>query len=324
MILLSPAHVKTAVLPAFEAVSSALIDGDPPWRIRFVSTASAEVASFRLHRDGSTLAQAVEVQVHGASGAAVAVPELPVYSGSTHNGSSWVHATLSWRAGPAAVGSWDVDALVGHAGGLYAVASHGGARTLEHSSSRGHGRATTDAEAVRVTAVSAAHRRALSSQLPPYSRLAGCPAALLEATVGLVLDAGFVEARGGVEPAIVAAAAAVSRTNAVYEQQLGLRLRVGALLVNAARGNSAFAATGPNAAPAGGAGTRTCAEYASALVSGHGVAVDVAGPHLALSRLAYWVQQQYAGRGLEPSTRRWAPDLLLTRMGSSSAQCGTA
>lgn len=34
-----------------------------------------------------------------------------------------------------------------------------------------------------------------------------------------MLDAGFVAARGGVEPAMVAAATVISRTNAIYEDQ---------------------------------------------------------------------------------------------------------
>ena len=51
------------------------------------------------------------------------------------------------------------------------------------------------------------------------SRLPGCPEKLLEAELGLLLDAGFVAARGGVEPALVTAATAISRTNAIYEDQ---------------------------------------------------------------------------------------------------------
>ena len=109
-----------------------------------------------------------------------------------------------------------------------------------------------------------------------------------------MLDAGFVAAHGGVNPAIVAAAAAISRTNAVFEDQLGLRLVVGVLIVNSEAGGD-FGETGPNAAPTQGAGTRTCTEYAPRLVEGHGVPVRVAGPNLALSRIAYWVQQ-YASR----------------------------
>ena len=149
-----------------------------------------------------------------------------------------------------------------------------------------------------------------------------------------MLDAGFVAAHGGVDPAIVAAAAltltltlalaltltptptltltltlaltlttdpnqvaaaaAISRTNAVFEDQLGLRLVVGVLIVNSQAGGD-FGETGPNAAPTQGAGTRTCDEYAPRLVEGHGVPVRVAGPNLALSRVAYWVQE-YASR----------------------------
>ena len=62
------------------------------------------------------------------------------------------------------------------------------------------------------------------------------------------------------------------------------------LIVNSQLGGD-FAETGPNAAPTQGAGTRTCNEYSPRIVDDHGASVRVAGPNLALSHTAYWVQQ---------------------------------
>ena len=288
------ATVGTRSHSSFASVVGAVVDGDPPLRIRFVTAAFAERASFRLQRDASSFASDVDVRVPGAR-RPVALPALPIFSGSAGNG-SWVHATLRRSLGRPTNGSagWEVDAVVHEQGRLYAVVSSGGTALM-----RSHGDVTG---AVRVAVLSSAPvlssarpgRALTTSGLPPHGRLAGCPAALQQASLGLLLDAGFVTAHGGVDPAIVAAAAAISRTNAVFEDQLGLRLVVGVLIVNSEAGGD-FGETGPNAAPTQGAGTRTCDEYAPRLVEGHGVPVRVAGPNLALSRVAYWVQE-YASR----------------------------
>ena len=278
--------VGTRIHSSFASGVGAVVDGDPPLRIRFVTAASAERASFDLQRDESSFASHVDVRVPGAR-RPVALPALPVFSGSAGNG-SWVHATLRRSRGRAATNGsgWEVDAVVHEQGRLYEVVSSGTAPARSHGDA-----ADAVRVAVRVAVLSSARpgRALTTSGPPPHGRLSGCPAALQQASLGLVLDAGFVAAHGGVDPAIVAAAAAISRTNAVFEDQLGLRLVVRVLIVNSQAGGD-FGETGPNAAPTQGTGTRTCNEYDSRLVSGHGVPVRVAGPNLALSRLAYWVR----------------------------------
>ena len=273
--------VGTVRHSSFASVVGAVVDGDPPQRIRFVTAAFAEQASFRLQRDVSSLSRHLDIRVSGKR-RSVTLPTLPIFLGSAGNG-SWVHATLR-RRGQAVNGcGWQVDAVIHQLGRLYAVASNGTAPV------RGHG-GVADAVHVAVLDLAQPGRALTTSGLPPHGRLAGCPVALLEASLGLVLDAGFVAARGGVDPAIVAAAAAISRTNAIFEDQLGLRLVVRVLIVNEQLGGD-FAETGPNAAPAQGTGTRTCSEYTPRVVDGHGASVSVAGPNLALSRTAYWVQE---------------------------------
>ena len=220
------AAVGTRSHISFASVVGAVIDGDPPLRIRFVTTAFAERASFRLQRDESSFASDVDVRVPGAR-RPVALAALPIFSGSAGNG-SWVHATLRRSRGLPATnssGGWEVDAVVHEHGRLYAVVSSGTEPV------RSHGDA---ADAVRVALLSSERpgRALTTSGLPPHGRLPGCPAVLQQASLGLVLDAGFVAAHGGVDPAIVAAATAISRTNAVFEDQLGLRLVVRVLIAN--------------------------------------------------------------------------------------------
>ena len=215
---------------SFASVVGAVIDGDPPLRIRFVNAAFAERASFRLQRDESSFASDVDVRVPGAR-RPVALAALPIFSGSAGNG-SWVHATLRRSRGLPATnssGGWEVDAVVHEHGRLYAVVSSGAAPVRSHGDA-----ADAVRVAVRVTVLSSERpgRALATSGLPPHGRLAGCPAVLQQASLGLVLDAGFVAAHGGVDPAIVAAAAAISRTNAIFEDQLGLRLVVRVLIAN--------------------------------------------------------------------------------------------
>ena len=123
-----------------------------------------------------------------------------------------------------------------------------------------------------------AHRRRrleLNSAAPPYARLSGCPAGMRAARLGLLLDHGFVGAHGGRDAALLAAAAAVSRANAVFEDQLGLRLLISTLVVNEGAGGE-YASTGPNNAPTT-PGTRSCPDYQEVEVTGHGVDVTVSG-----------------------------------------------
>ena len=124
---------------------------------------------------------------------------------------------------------------------------------------------------------------------PPYARLNGCPAAEegLVIGLGLVLDVGFVTARGGREPALLAAASAVSRANLLLEGQIGVRFVLRRVIVNEGEGGS-VEATGPNEFPSQGRGTRTCAGYQQVTLSNGGNPVLLQGPSRALNELSKW------------------------------------
>ena len=181
------ATVGTRSHSSFASVVGAVVDGDPPLRIRFVTAAFAERASFRLQRDASSFASDVDVRVPGAR-RPVPLPALPIFSGSAGNG-SWVHATLRRSLGRPTNGSagWEVDAVVHEQGRLYAVVSSGGTTPVRSHSDVADG-------AVRVAVLSAAPvlsaarpgRALTTSGLPPHGRLAGCPAALQQARRGML------------------------------------------------------------------------------------------------------------------------------------------
>lgn len=132
-------------------------------------------------------------------------------------------------------------------------------------------------------------RAQLLASVPPRGRLSGCPpeGETLELGLGLLLDRGFVAARGGRRGALLRAASAVSRTKALFEEQLGVRLVVRSLHLNEGGGGD-FASTGPNEAPAGGSGTR-CAAYQPTVMRGSGVPVIFEGAAVALSEFTRWV-----------------------------------
>ena len=185
------ATVGTRSHSSFASVVGAVVDGDPPLRIRFVTAAFAERASFRLQRDASSFASDVDVRVPGARWP-VALPALPIFAGSAGKG-SWVHATLRRSLGRPTNGSagWEVDAVVHEQGRLYAVVSSGGTTPV-----RSHGDVADGAVrvAVRVAVLSSAPvlssarpgRALTTSGLPPHGRLAGCPAALQQARRGML------------------------------------------------------------------------------------------------------------------------------------------
>ena len=133
-------------------------------------------------------------------------------------------------------------------------------------------------------------RAQLTLPAPPFARLSGCPPSseTYELGIGILLDSGFVAARGGRDAAVLAVAECVSRANALFEEQIGVRLMVRSLVVNEAAGGD-FASTGPNESPSGGHGTRTCAGYQSQEVAGAGVTVSVEQTQYVLGRLSEWV-----------------------------------
>ena len=65
-----------------------------------------------------------------------------------------------------------------------------------------------------------------------HGRLPGRPSSPVELSAGVVLDHGFVAARGGASAALAAAGAAFALTNALFEDQLGVRLRVQTVVVH--------------------------------------------------------------------------------------------
>ena len=183
------ATVGTRSHSSFASVVGAVVDGDPPLRIRFVTAAFAERASFRLQRDASSFASDVDVRVPGAR-RTVALPALPIFSGSAGNG-SWVHATLRRSLGRPTNGSagWEVDAVVHEQGRLYAVVSSGTAPVQRHGDVAGAVRVAVRVAVLTSAPVLSAARpgRALTtSGLPPHGRLAGCPAALQQARRGIL------------------------------------------------------------------------------------------------------------------------------------------
>ena len=123
------------------------------------------------------------------------------------------------------------------------------------------------------------------SAAPPYGRLPGCPSSPVELSAGVVLDHGFVAARGGASAALAAAGAAFALTNALFEDQLGVRLRVQTVVVH----DGPSTDDAPNDAPTEGSGTRSCALYADRNVSGHGATVALDGVSVALGVLSAWV-----------------------------------
>ena len=176
--------VGTVRHSSFASVVGAVVDGDPPQRIRFVTAAFAEQASFRLQRDVSSLSRHLDIRVSGKR-RSVTLPTLPIFLGSAGNG-SWVHATLLRSLGRPTNGSagWEVDAVVHEQGRLYAVVSSDGTAPV-----RSHGDAADAVRvAVRVAVLSSARpgRALTTSGLPPHGRLTGCPAALQQARRGML------------------------------------------------------------------------------------------------------------------------------------------
>ena len=108
--------------------------------------------------------------------------------------------------------------------------------------------------------------------------------------MGLLLDRGFVARYEGRDGALLAAAEAVSRANAVFGEQLGVRIAVTAIVVNE-NDDDDDEQLGPNSAPAGGSGTRTCPLYDGVTVAGHGVEVFVGGISHALGLLSQWASE---------------------------------
>ena len=167
--------------------------------------------------------------------------------------------------------------------------------------------------------------RELQLQLPalPYERLTHClpKPTIHEVTMGLLIDHGFVSAVGGRDAALREAAVAVSRTNSVYEGQLGIRLVVTKIILNQDESGD-YASTGPNSAPTI-PGTRSCPAYEPRVIEDHGATVRSDEIDVALDYFSSWVGR-FAPGGQYPSAE--AADLwhLLTDCFPSPGVVGLA
>ena len=272
----------------------------PDIRLTLLSSSDALLGTFHLRPDRSLFGAGTVVRFQGSE-----VEPLPdalgVYGSDTADG-GWIRVT----AVPARCGDlWPSDIVVFSPGDeeLYTFSVFGSNACLPRRAV--NVTALTDEEdepSARALARSLGLptrqekelRRGRRAQLthgpPPYSRLPKCPPPpqVYELRIGILLDAGFVAARGGHSAALRAASACVSHANAIFVQQLGVRLVVKEVILNEVSGGD-FTSTGPNEAPIGGVGTRTCPGYAARAVNGGGASVLFDEVEYALGRLAEWV-----------------------------------
>jgi hypothetical protein len=98
-----------------------------------------------------------------------------------------------------------------------------------------------------IRSIPSSHRRQLQldSAAPPYGRMTGCPSVMHTVKLGLVLDFGFVTARGGRAGALLAVAEAVARANLIFEDQVGLSLLVEHVVLSESSDGD-YTLTGPN------------------------------------------------------------------------------
>jgi hypothetical protein len=147
------------------------------------------------------------------------------------------------------------------------------------------------------TSISFEARRRLQLRLPapPYARLTNCVAkpVVHEVSMGLLLDHGFVAVTGGPDAALREAAAAVSRANAIFEGQIGIRLVVTKIVLNQ-DGSGEYALTGPNSAPLT-PGARSCPAYEPMRIDGHGLSVLSGEIDVALDYFSSWVGRHAPG-----------------------------
>ena len=274
-------------------VTHARVTGQPPERLEFGRPASAAHLSFVVTADRPVFGAGATVTTVLATGGHrhhAPPPQRSLYAGRRADG-AWVRATL--EAAPR--GAWAIDAMVfvPTEGALYSVstsvgAAEGGWLPVELHV---HSPDADDGYAWPLRLLPATWRRGLQLQTaaPPWGRLAGCNHTLRTLSLGFVLDSGFVAVRGGAEGALSTTAGALSRVNAIFEQQLGVRLVVEHVVLNeGAADGASFAVTGPNDAPVNGSGSRSCPSYQAERVSGHGLNVTVQGADLALGRLSQW------------------------------------
>jgi hypothetical protein len=252
------------------------VDGRAPHRLalQFHAPDAPGHREIILLEDTRSVSRDVDITVHG-SGGPQAYAERPrgVFRGDAE-ADGHAHATLSCSR------RCVLDfALIGPDGQtMYAVNA---------SLDGPHGTAALGP----ATSSSPEARRRLQLQLsaPPYERMTYCVEKPIvhEVTMGLLIDHGFVAVVGGRDAALREAAVAVSRANAIYEGQIGIRLVVTRIVLNE-DGNGDFASSGPNSAPTT-PGNRSCPAYEPMRIEDHGVTVISDGIGVALDMLSAWV-----------------------------------
>ncbi|KAL1496766.1 hypothetical protein AB1Y20_014355 [Prymnesium parvum] len=234
------------------------------------------------------------------------LPRLPAFRGHLANvsGSGGVSAALL------ADGTLRLHVFeAGHDLLLEAAAGGGGEGVVYDGLAAEAARGTDEVLHHSATPLQGAHaptgRRALSTlntlpSGPPYGRLSSCLAqpALSTTNIGIVVDWGFSAAVGGSLAAVSAEVASLlTQTNVIFNDQVGVDLALGTLLVNL-DDSATLAAGGPNYKPST-SGTRdTCGAAlldaytteSMAASSGGTVSVEVAGgPFKLLGRFSNWV-----------------------------------
>lgn len=267
------------------------VNGRAPHRLtlQFHAQSSRETVSsttpsrtIDLLEDTRSVSPDVEITVHGSGGTHGPV-ERPrgVFRG---DGEADGHAHATWSCAGSS-GCLLAFALTGADGEtMYAVnASLDGL----------HGTAPLS----QITSSTSEARRRLQLELPapPYSRLTHCLAkpTVHEVSMGLLLDHGFVAVAGGREAALREAAVAVSRANAIFEGQIGIRLVVKHIILNE-DGTGDYPSSGPNSAPLI-PGTRSCPAYEPMRIDGHGLPVISDEIDVALDYFSAWVGRHAPG-----------------------------
>jgi len=250
--------------------------------VTYLSPAGLALCRFELQKGALGVLSAARVRIDGADGAVPHVYESGEAVGVACGMGSWARLIIH---GPSLVGV----TFFGHPGTVGGAAFVTETLVGDVAPLAGRKRVQVEQLTAGAGGYHAARRRRaqLVSSAPPHGRLSGCPEATVGLSLGVVVDYGFVLGRGGVDGALVAAAWALEQTRALFEDQLGVRLRVEQLLLNAEPSDN-ISATGPNQAPSA-AGERSCPDYAPRVVAGHGVDVFLSGPSIALNRLAQWV-----------------------------------
>ena len=130
-------------------------------------------------------------------------------------------------------------------------------------------------------AIFASRRRRLELPTgPPYGRMAGCPTQLRVLPLGILADYGFVSAAGGVAKAAKEIGAALNSLNGLFEDQLGLRLRLKYSVI-AADASGDWAVAGANR----GAGSRPRNDPIFSVTSNNGVTALETLPQVCVSRV---------------------------------------